>query len=360
MRIMFYINTIHHGGAERVLVNLANLFSDTCNECIFVTSFREAKEYNLNSNIHRKSLYESKIKKNFFFRNFCLVKSLRKFIKEEKPDIVISFMAEPNMRTIVACMGLATKKIISVRNDPEKEYPNLVFRFFAKSLYSFADGIVFQTEDAKKWFSKRIQNKSKIILNPIDPVFFETSYNGNRENIVSVGRLVEQKNHKLLIKAFSNISNDIDDNLIIFGEGKLKAELEELIREKKLEKRVILAGITNDIPNAIKKAKLFVLSSNYEGLPNSLMEAMSLGIPVISTDCPCGGPKMLLSSVNTNLLVEQQNEHELSVAMKRILLDRPYANEVSLAVKKQAQLFSTNTVFEAWQTYINDILKERS
>jgi glycosyltransferase involved in cell wall biosynthesis len=132
-------------------------------------------------------------------------------------------------------------------------------------------------------------------LNPVDEVFFKTKFDGVRRNLVTTGRLAPQKNHKMLIKAFAKIADKINDDLYIYGEGELRAELEQLVLDLNMQNRIFLPGAVKNVADTIKSAKLFILSSDFEGLPNSLMEAMALGIPCISTDCPCGGPKMLLN-----------------------------------------------------------------
>lgn len=293
-KILFYINAIHHGGAEHVMVNLANKFVSKGYECILVTSFTDSWEYPYNSDVKRISLFKDPLG-NFIIRNILLIRGLRKIIKSEKPDTVLSFMAEPNFRTLIACCGLKVKKVISVRNDPKREYGNFLKRILAKIAFRFANFVIFQTEDAQKWFPKAIQKKSDVILNPVENIFFDTHYDGERHDIVSTGRLVPQKNHELLIKAFSRIANKTEDNLFIYGDGPLEEHLNNLIKELKLQNRVFLPGAIKNVAGTIKSAKIFVLSSNYEGLPNSLMEAMALGLFCISSDCPCGGPKMLLN-----------------------------------------------------------------
>lgn len=359
MKILFYINTINHGGAERVLTNLAGFFSANGYECIFVTSFYSEREYELFDRIDRISLFENKPNGNYFKRNVLLTMRLRELIKKERPDVIVSFMAEPNFRMLIASLGIQAKKIISIRNDPQKEYPNLLFKFLAKTIYTFADGVVFQTEDARKWFPRIIQRKSKIILNPVAPIFYTTQYHGIRKNIVSVGRLVSQKNHRLLIEAFAKIAEEIDDNLYIYGEGNLRFELETLINEMGLKKRVFLPGIVDDVANTIKTAKLFVLSSDYEGMPNALMEAMALGIPVISTDCPCGGPQMLLNDIEEDLLVDVNNSEQLSNIMKKVLTSTQTLQKIELQVKAKAEIFSYERIFEDWQVYIEKCVKQR-
>ena len=313
-KILLYINSIHHGGAQRVMVNIANWLVNEGYECVLVTSFIDSWEYSFNSKVKRISLFEQPLE-NIVVRNLRLITGLRKVIKIEKPSTILSFMAEPNFRSLIACCGLDVKKVISVRNDPNREYPNFLFRFFAKTLFRFADYVVFQTEDAQRWFPKSIQKKSNVILNPVADVFFNTHFDGERHDIVTTGRLVPQKNHKMLIKAFAQIANKIEDNLYIYGEGKLQHELEQLISDLKMNGRIFLPGAVNNVAETIKSAKLFVLCSDYEGLPNSLMEAMALGIPCISTNCPCGGPRMLL---NDDFLVDVNDDVQLGDKLLKV------------------------------------------
>lgn len=196
MKILFYINVLSNGGAERVMANLANELSLE-NDVVLVNSFRTNNEYELNSSIKHIYLDDNSYK-GFFEKNFARIKLLRKYLKKEKPDIAISFMAEPNFRLLLAKAFMGTKTIISIRNDPNKEYGNLLFKILAKSLFVTSNGIVFQTKEAKKWFPKMIQSRSRVIYNPVKQVFYDTKTNDNPENIVAVGRLSKQKNHKLL------------------------------------------------------------------------------------------------------------------------------------------------------------------
>lgn len=350
MKICFYINVLGGGGAERVIANLATQFSQIGHSVSVITSYPVKEEYELGKNVSKYRLEEKEIKSSALNRNFRRIFRLRRLIKSEKPDVIVSFMAEPNFRMLLATLGIKCRKIISVRNDPNKEYPNLLFRFLAKTIYNLADGIVFQTEDAKKWFPKSIQKKSRIIMNQVDDVFFNTPLAEKRHDIVTTGRLTAQKNHIMLIHAFSQIANEIEDNLIIYGEGELRRELEDLVRELGLEKRVFLPGSTRNVPEVLSKAKIFVLSSDYEGMPNSLLEAMAMGLPCISTDCPSGGAREVLSAVGEEHLVDVRNINEMSRVIKKLCTTNSESlDEISKATKNKALFFKSDVVFIEWK-----------
>jgi glycosyltransferase involved in cell wall biosynthesis len=355
-KIMFYINAIHHGGAERVMVNLANMFSQRSYEVLLVTSFLDREEYALSSNVRRLSLEENDIDQSFIKKNVTRINKLREICKKERPDILVSFMAEANFRAILATRFLGIKTLISVRNDPRQEYLSLLFKAAAKILYPFASGCVFQTEDAKMWFSRTVQKKSRIILNQVDEKFYRVNLKGDRRDIVTVGRLESQKNQKLLIEAFAQIAKDFpEDNLRLYGDGELRQSLAGLAASLGISNRISFMGACMDIQDKIKDARIFVLSSDYEGLPNAVMEAMALGIPVISTDCPCGGPRLLIKNNINGILVSTGNKEELTQAMRRLLSDKKYTKKISVNAKIRAMEFRPEKVFEMWEDYINSI-----
>lgn len=356
MKIMFYINTLNTGGAERVLANLANDFAKKNHEVIFITSFSTKCEYSLCANIKRINLDKhnniGRIRKNLE-----RIRSLRYNIKFERPDVVVSFMAEANFRTVLATIGLDTKSVISVRNDPDREYPGLLGRIIGKFLLPFANGCVFQTEDAKKWFPRRLQKKSTIIYNAVKEDFFRTERKPIKNLIITCGRLEKQKNHENLIKAFGELSKEIEDaTLYIYGEGKERRNLEELIVRIGMESKIILKGVTENVPAALSEADLFVLSSDYEGMPNALLEALAMGIPSISTDCPCGGPRMLIEDGRNGILIRVDSIEELKAAMLAILRDSNKKDEMSRNAKNKANHFRPERVYNEWETYINKLI----
>lgn len=289
MRILFTTGCMNKGGAERVVANLANAFAKD-NDVSIVITINDAPKYDLNKKIILASLDEGIVGHNLIKKNIKRIKNLKRFIRNFKPDIIVSFLPEPSYRVLFLSMFNKIPVIVSVRNDPKIEYKSFKSRLIMKLLYPLAKGFVFQTKEAQEYFSSKIQSKSIVIPNPVDKRFLEKNCEGQRSNtIVTVGRLEEQKNHELLINAFSKITNEIPEyKLIIYGEGSLRERLEQQIKNLKLEEKVLLPGVEKNIEEKIYNARLFVLSSNYEGMPNALMEAMALGIPSISTDCPCG------------------------------------------------------------------------
>ena len=356
-RILFYINAINGGGAERVIIQLAKHFSADGYECRLLTSFRDEEfEYDIPDEIRRDSIENKEIRDGRLKKNIRRIKELRNYCKEFEPAILVSFMAEPNFRAIIATRGIKTKCLISVRNDPDREYSGFL-RPVGKWILPFSDGCVFQTELAQKWFSKRLQKKSKVILNEVSHDFFNIVRDDTSKDIIAIGRLYEQKNYFMLIEAFSLIEDKTNENLMIYGDGYQRGEIEKYIVNKGLVNRVFLMGQTSDIISVLKKAKIYVLSSDYEGLPNALMEALAAGVPSISTDCPCGGPAMLIENGVSGYLCEVNNPRILSEKMLKLLLDdnlqRQFSNEAKMRAQK---MFSPEKIYFEWKNYIENVI----
>ncbi|RKW56659.1 MAG: glycosyltransferase, partial [Lachnospiraceae bacterium] len=205
------------------------------------------------------------------------------------------------------------------------------------------------------YFNKKIQYNSKIILNPVDPIFFESKRSENCKGIVTFGRLDKQKNHRLLIRAYANLlKKDKElEELYIYGDGELRDELEKIIERKNLKNKVHLLGNVKDVAKILSSSKLFVLSSDFEGLPNVLMEAMACGTPVISTDCPCGGPRMLITNENEGILVGCNDSEGLEVAIKKLIYDKSALEEMSVATRNRAKSFESLKILKEWEEYLN-------
>lgn len=352
MKIFLYINQVSDGGAERAMANLANQFAANSENVVFVTSFRCPVEYELSPNIKRYVL-EERTQKSRLLKNVARITKLRRIIKREKPDVAVSFMAEPNFRLLVASIGLPVKKIISVRSDPAKEYAGMIGKILARHLLPEADGCVFQTEDAKNWFSQKLQEKSVIIPNAVNSKFYTTQWRGDGDYIVTLGRLTEVKNHRLMIDAFKTISCIYPKlQLKIYGQGELNSTLEEYINNNGMQDKVFLMGQTQEAEKVLQHAKCFVLSSDFEGMPNALMEAMAVGVPCVSTDCPCGGPRMLLEKGKNGILVPVGDKEKLADAIKLLLENSDLAQGLSHNARKSAEKYTADKICAVWKEYL--------
>ena len=290
--------------------------------------------------------------------NFCVrFRTLRNIWKEYKPDVILAFLGKNNLMAIGTAMLLPSKVVVSVRGEPSMEYPGKILPWIAKFAFGFADGIIFQTKYAKEFFPKKVQKKAKLLCNPLNLAFIQPKYEGLRENsIVSVGRLDENKNHALLIRSFAKIAEEFKETkLTIYGEGNQREYLEKLIKQLGMEERIFLPGYITDVAKKIYNSKCFVLSSNTEGMPNSIIEAMALGVPVISTDCPCGGAAMLIQDGVNGFLVPVKDETAMADAMRKILENQELAGKMSDEAYISTQKYHPDTVNKEWEDYLEQI-----
>ena len=356
--VMLYCSSLHKGGAERVFAQLAERFAADGWRSILVTSYSDPgrEEYPLSERVKRYNMEPVRLKQNFVKRNLSRISALRRLCRREKPDILISCMQEPNFRSMLATAGLPVRRLVSVCNAAEKEYPGLGGFVTGKLLMPLAEGCVFQTEEEKRWFPQRLQKKGRIIMNQVSDSFFAVQHTGPRHDLVSVGRLTPQKNQALLIRAFARIAGETQEKLLLYGAGELRDELQKLIDSLGLSERVRLMGLSADVAGDIRDAKAFVLSSDYEGVPNALLEAMALVLPCIATDCQGGGPKMVIKDGVNGLLVPMGDEAALADTMLRLLRDPEGAERMGRAARETAESFRPERVFADWRQYVEDIL----
>lgn len=356
-RLVVFLNSLGRGGAERVSTYLTQYFTKKNIKCYIITERTLSNEYVLCNNVERISL---DINKNKYKNYISNVLKLRNKLKSIKPDIFLIMDKTGCPLAIPAAIGLPIKVVVSERNDPTHFSGKKITDLVSKFLMMFSDGYVFQTKEAKEFYKSFLISRGVVIPNPISsenlPTILKKEYN---KEIVSVGRLTEQKNHKLLINAFMRIASKIPEyKLIIYGEGNLRKDLERLIESYDLSKRILLPGNKENVIDMIKDASVFVLSSDYEGMPNALIEAMALGIPSISTDCPCGGPRALIRNMHNGILVNVNDELAISNSIIRLLEDRDLMNKISSNSIKIRESLNINTICQKWESYLTNIMQE--
>lgn len=287
-KLIICTGTLMSGGAERVLSILSRPFADAFDEVEYIM-WLDAKYPDVFYEIDdRVKITKISIESNSTKYIDHLI-WFRKYVKKNRPDVILSFMVMINFSVMLSLLGLKVPLVLAERNDPRFFHHGRILRQIINCMYHFKNvkRLVMQTENNKSYFSTQLQNKTDIIFNPIelDDKFLGGALNINKKNvIVSVARLEKQKHQHVLIESFARFhKNHPDYSLIIYGEGSMRNALETQIFNLKLQDSILLPGRTNDILNKIKNAKMFVITSLYEGMSNSLLEAMCLGLPCIST-----------------------------------------------------------------------------
>lgn len=394
-KILFHINSLGKGGAERVLTVLARYFAQEGHEVTIVTLWRAENEYEIPAQVKRMNLAETassdkcvnfdetmNSRKNLGERLVLAGRrftDLRGLIKKEKPDIVISFCMKANFRSALGMIGIKIPLLISVRSDPQIDYAP--HKMLTKWMERKAAGCVFQTKDARDFFGKRLREKSRIIWNPIDEKYLPEnrkkgvsgqndeiegrrgSRNEGKIFIVTVGRITFEKNQLMLLKAFNKIKDRFPSARVrIYGEGiggDAWKEMDDYIHRNKIAERVEFMGQSGSLEKEIGDASLFVLPSNYEGMSNALMEAMVMGLPVIATDCPCGGCATLIEDGISGFLVPTGDEEKLAEVMEQVLADDELAKKLAENAARLAEKVTPLKIYEEWKGYAEELIESQ-
>lgn len=360
-KIMFYISSLAKAGAQRVILNLTESLLAKGHQVTIVTTAIVENEYELPlgadriiSDIQGDEITSNRITnlKNRFMK-------LRNIWKSEQPDVIVSFIGKNNFMAILTAWGLKVPVVTSVRGDPNEEYYSKMTKFLAKTLMGKSAGIVLQTPDAKEYFPRWMHKRAVILENPLNPEFIEEYYTGDREQeIVTVGRIDSNKNQKLLIDAFFQIAEEFSDvKLVLYGDGEDRTKLIDYVKSSPYKERIIFPGAVSNVKERIRKSKLFVLPSNTEGMPNALMEALALGIPCVSTDCPCGGPKMLMEGKENGILVPVGDSEKMAEAMRNLLTCDKLWKKYSENAYKITKELDPKVVNGKWEEYLISIMK---
>lgn len=352
MRILFVIYSMSNGGAERVVANLANHWSKQGFDVTILTLKHDKCFYFLEPSI---KLHCVGSPKNGIFENIQRILAIREYIRFHKIELGISFMTASNVIFSLASIGLKLKKYGSERTYPPKQVLRDKWTLLRKLTYRFLDVVIVQTTDSKEWFKRFIRTKRiEVIANPvINPLLGSNPSvapyrNGNQKIILAVGRLIKNKGFYSLIQSFLEYEDNLTDHdLYIIGDGHQFEELQSLIIKLKLTNRVHLVGRVGNMADWYKFSDIYVLSSEYEGFPNSLIEAMSFGLPSISMSCHSGPSDIIKDKVN-GVLVSDQNYHQLWTEVVNVVNNEELKQKISLNAKKVVDEYSIELISAKW------------
>lgn len=356
MRIVFLSYLHGFGGAEKQNVMLANAMAERGHDVTLISICADNNCYELDKRVKYIFLPD---RGKGVYRFVTRYQDIKRLLKELHPDVTVNFWFQSAYMTAMMKKSITGRVIYSERGDPgDKEYSGAL-GVIRKLTLPRIDGFVFQSKGAQSYFDQNVQKRSTVIPNP---VFVNTEelppVKERRKAIVTVGRLHPQKNQKLLIDAFSMIAEQVPEySLEIYGDGELKVDLQNQINDLGLSKRAFLKGTSRQIHKLIYDAALFVLSSDYEGLPNTLLEAMALGIPSISTDCKPGGAREIIDDGVDGLITPAGDTDKLAVAMKEMLQESEktevMANKALIAMEK----FQPKAIYFKWEEYFRNLVR---
>lgn len=334
MHICFTVSAMNCGGAERVVSTLSNELSERGHQVSIMMASANKKEsfYDLTQQIELFALCEGYSKK---VNPLKRIELLRKKYEELQPDIVISFLPHICVYTWLSLRNGKIPYILSERNDPNQY--SILYKALIKKAFKTANGCVFQTHDAIKWYRKNAKDTDRVIFNavgltsvpPVDKLI------ERKKSVLFVGRIDEQKNYKMLLEAYKLFLEDNNEYVLdIYGDCPQEKIFYEYARKLGVEDKIHHHGKSSTWHKNEYNAGLFVSTSNYEGMSNSLQEAAALGIPCVATDCPIGGSKEL-SGIFNNIILSPMNDPKIfSRNMQSMLTDKTVFKGVNKLVMK--------------------------
>lgn len=359
MRIALVIPTLQPGGAERVISHLANHWARHGHavHLVLLAGADQPPYYRLDAEViiwYLDRMHPSAGIINAVTSNASRISTIRRILRDGKFDVIISFLTKTNILVIIATRGLRIPVIVAERNSTIDEVPALPWRLACRACYRFADGIVFQTERARKAFTLAAPAKSAVIANPVTLPSAPCAA-ADAKVITAVGRLDTQKGFDLLLEAFAMVANRHPAwRLDIWGEGPERGKLESIRDRLGLQDRVRLPGTTAEPGAWARNGAVFVLSSRYEGFPNALCEAMAAGYAVVAADCRFG-PREVVTHERDGLLVPANDARGLAAALDRLLGDGTLRQRLAGAARQSISRFAIAAIISQWDDMIRSM-----
>lgn len=350
-KLIVSIATLGSGGAERVLSVLSKPLADTFNDVQYVLWEGGEPFYPIDNRIKIVKLPELSGKKG----RHNQMRSFRRLIKQEYPDLVLSFLTPYNMLVLLSTMGINRRIVVAERTDPTRLLAGGRLGLRIRDiLYRRACGILTQTEYAKSFYDKKFKGKTKVIYNPVMMTSEQVgvALRTKKDHLfVTAGRLEPVKDQAMMIEAFARFHDTHPDyRLVIYGEGPIHDDLQLKIKGLGLQYVVALAGRTNDLWNKIASAECFLLTSKYEGMSNALIEAMCLGLPVISTKV--AGATDLVEDGRNGYLIDVKDVASLTDRMTRMADDAVLREKMGVEAAKVYELLKEDKVCKQWLDYL--------
>lgn len=359
MKILFVISCLSYGGAEKNLMLVANHVREKNDVAICNFNEHDTKQ-EIDSEIayYEQSRWVSSGKRfDWIGLRKAQYRFLKKTCKSFVPDIIISFLPMPNALAVLCGKELHIPVIISERADPYRSISKIdkLIHF----IYGFADGAVFQTDGAKNFYQKKLQKKSVVINNPVivpENAGMHDIKTANKE-IVCVGRFEnKQKRQDLAIQAMKIIHGKYPDYKMVFwGDGDDLNSAKALAHELLPDDCIAFKGVSRNVLHDIKDSEIYLLTSDYEGIPNTLIEAMSLGLPCVSTDCSPGGARLLLGNSEYGIIVPCGDADAISGAVIKLIENKELSADYGNKAKSSLDRFSVEKIMRNWDKYIAEI-----
>lgn len=344
---------LYNGGAERVISELIEVWERRGYRVIIfqLNPYLYEDKYTISKTVEIINAGKS----ISFFSRFHYAEKLVKLLRSHPNASVISMLNYEHSIVALCSPFIKNKIILAERCDPTHWPAKASRRKIRNLLFHVAHVCIFQTQEAKSYFSHSIQSKGVIIPNPINPHLPAKYVGVKRKVIVAACRLTKQKNLPMLIDSYSMLVKDYPEYVLeIYGRGEDEAFLREYIFKKNLEQTVLLKGFARDIYDIMNRCSMYVSTSDYEGISNSMLEAMALGLPVVVTDCPIGGARMAIQDGINGLLVPVGDVQAMYRAMKRVIDEPGMAERLGNEAYKVRERFAIEKIAKQWLDVIEE------
>lgn len=364
-RITFVIPTLTSGGAERVLTTMANFWAGQGRAVTVLTlaAQHEPPFYPLSPDVHRVGLgtiRPARTPIHAAANNASRLSRLRRAIKTSQPDVVISFLDQTNVLTLLATRGVRVPVVVSEHTDPGLAQRHPVWDTLRTMLYPRADFVVVLSESSKAWFSPRIRARTRIIPNPVQVDCARTPVaKSARPQIVALGRFGPEKGFDRLIAVFSRIAADFPEwDLVIWGDGVLRPEFTAQRDRLGLTDRVLLPGRTTTPHVELRKASIYALTSHREGFPMALAEAMACGLPAVAFDLP-SGPRDIIRDGIDGVLVPNGDMPAFAEALASLMKDCARRQATAARAPDVLDRFGVEHVMAIWDDLLGELTTTR-
>ena len=361
-RVLLAISSLGPGGAERTASELANLLAVKGWHLGFLTlSGLASDHYVLDPRVDRillDLLWDSgsawEAGRDFLRRGRMIRRAVRTFA----PQVVLSFVDQTNVRVLAALLGSGIPVIVCEQIDPRVYRVGHRWQLARRVLYPLASATVVQTEAVAAWAARLVpRRRVRVIPNFVRLLPEPPPFRLRESMILAVGRLDRQKGFDLLIEAFAASRARVEAwRLAILGEGPQRIRLETMIRELGLGAQVSLPGVVAEPAEWLARARVFVLSSRFEGFPNALLEAMAMGCAVVATDCP-SGPREIIRNGHDGLLVPVERVVALTSALDHLTEQPGRAEGLARAAVDVRERFAAERILPQWEGLIGTVLK---
>lgn len=347
-KIMFITGGMSRGGGERVISILSNYFDGMGCEVHIVMLLEHKCEYKLSNNVVLHDITISS-NNNVINKLILWMTNIRQLAIEIKPYTIVSFFGRINVITLFACIGLNQSIVVSERSNPKLDTRGVLGRLACRIAYLMPCKIVFQTKYQSDYFGRLYKRKSVVIPNPVKTI---TKKNVPTENTyIMAGRLVESKNYLLAINAFLLFASSHPGyRLDIYGSGEQKDQLNQVILENNAQEYIVIYPPTEDIHDYFAKAECFLLSSDYEGMSNSLLEAMSMGMACVTTAWE-GVEEIMLNGID-GIITSLGDTESLANALTEIAENKVLASDLRENAYCNAKRFSSERIIPQWSKVI--------